>query len=53
MQRLMESALTHRANVRHLPVMSIAAHIAGTQLGVMKQTVVAVILIVSECGVYI
>ncbi|HKU76359.1 MAG TPA: hypothetical protein VJR02_20785 [Pyrinomonadaceae bacterium] len=49
----MENALTNHANVRHLPAMSIAAHIAGTQLGAMKQTVAAVILIASDCGVYI
>ena len=50
---LTKNALTHRANVRHLPVMSIAAHIAGTQRGVMKQTVAAVILIASERGEHI
>jgi hypothetical protein len=43
-----KNALTHRANVRHHPMMSIAAPIAGTRLVVLRKTVAAVILSASE-----
>ena len=50
MQRLTENALIRRANVRHPTMMSIAAHIAGTPLVAMRQTVAAVIPSVSDLG---
>ena len=46
----MGNVLTHRANVRRPPVMSIAAHIAGAPLVAMRQTVAAVILIASDAA---
>jgi hypothetical protein len=46
--RLLKHALTHRANVRLPPVMSIAAHIAGARPVAPRQTVAAAILSVSD-----
>ena len=48
--RLRKSALTRRANVRRPPMMSIAAHIAGTRLVAPRQIVAAVIQTASDFG---
>jgi len=43
-------ALTHRANVRDPPTMSIAAYTAGTRQVGMRRTVAAVIPIACDSG---